>query len=178
MSHEKNKPSKPKVNTKTTHIQLAHLHESSLKPHHIYLKETQWSNEDDGVIPQENRTLLSDKIDEYIFKLGYSSVHTVGILLQLLIDGKIRITFKNHTERLEIIDSECMMSRKQALDMFEQYLVEKEQETNNAQPSSHSNQTPHKKKSSTQRLIVQIPNNNPKQTYSTVLSDPYRHVES
>ena len=65
---------------------------------------------------------LSDKIDDYIFKLGYSSAHTLGVVTQLLHVGKIRLDFRDYHERLQLVNAADAMSRVDAMTLTEAYL--------------------------------------------------------
>ena len=50
----------------------------------------------------ESSLSLAEKIDEYVVKLGYSSAHTLGVVVQLLTVGKIRLDFREYSERLQL----------------------------------------------------------------------------
>jgi hypothetical protein len=75
---------------------------------------------------------LAEKIDEYNVTLGYSQVHVVSLLLQLLIDGKIRVVFADYSERLELIKKEDTMTRAEASHMFQKHFKNR-----NLQPKSN-----------------------------------------
>ncbi|MEM9445755.1 MAG: hypothetical protein AAGA18_10435 [Verrucomicrobiota bacterium] len=145
-----------RLSSQTTEIKLDSEREikqrSQSTPQNITITETQWPNDEELIVPTTNTIYLSQKIDEFIFKLGYTSVHTVGILLQLLIDGKIRITYKNHTERLELVDDKHLMNRRDALDMFEKYIAKCQGNQDLTEADDVS-----EKAYMTQKIIVQIP---------------------
>lgn len=138
----------------TTKINIGlEKNEPILHPAHISITETQTSEHIES--EASVRTIkLSAKIDEFLFKLGYSSVHTVGILLQLMIDGKIRIDFKNYTERLEVVNKSQLLSRKDALEMFEHYISE---HPDFKQEVAETRSRESIQSMVTQKIIVQLP---------------------
>jgi len=66
---------------------------------------------------------LSEKIDDYLFKLGCSSAHTLGVVTQLLNVGKIRLDFREYNERLQLVNAGDAMSRTDAISLIEAYLA-------------------------------------------------------
>ena len=66
---------------------------------------------------------LSEKVDEFIVKLGYSSAHTLGIITQLLNVGKIRVEFRDFNERLQLVDATDAMPRADAMVLTETYIA-------------------------------------------------------
>ncbi len=66
---------------------------------------------------------LSEKIDDYLFKLGCSSAHTLGVVTQLLNVGKIRLDFREYNERLQLMNAADAMSRTEAISLIEAYLT-------------------------------------------------------
>jgi hypothetical protein len=68
---------------------------------------------------------LSDKIDQYLVKLGYSNAHVLGIVVNLLTVGKVRVEFRHYSERLELLDPADKMTRGVAVDIFDRYITEK-----------------------------------------------------
>jgi hypothetical protein len=65
---------------------------------------------------------LSSKIDEYILKVGHSNTNVMSLVVQLLTIGKIRLDFRDYSERLELLNLSEIMSRPQAAAVFDQYL--------------------------------------------------------
>jgi hypothetical protein len=65
---------------------------------------------------------LASKIDEYILKLGYSNAHVLGVLVQLLTLGKVRVDFRDYSERLQLLDPEDKMSRPEAVALFDDHM--------------------------------------------------------
>ena len=66
---------------------------------------------------------LSEKVEEYIFRLGCTSAHTLAVIVQLLSVGKIRLDFKEYNERLQLVNPADMMSRSEAM-LFTENLLE------------------------------------------------------
>mgnify|MGYP006304553597 CR=1 FL=1 len=66
---------------------------------------------------------LSEKIDEYIFRLGCTSAHTLAVVVQLLSVGKIRLDFREYNERLQLVTPADMMSRAEAMHFTETLLA-------------------------------------------------------
>lgn len=66
---------------------------------------------------------LASKIDEYVLKLGYSNAHVLGVLVQLLTLGKVRVDFRDYSERLQLLDPDDKMSRPEAVAMFDDHMT-------------------------------------------------------
>jgi hypothetical protein len=94
----------------------------------------------------DSALFLSEKIDEYLFKLGCSSAHTLGVVTQLLNVGKIRLDFRDYNERLQLINAADAMSRTDAMSLTEAYLGSVQ--TQSHQPSDLD---------LTQKVIIQAP---------------------
>ncbi len=86
-------------------------------------------------IPDEAPELfvLSDKIDQYLIRLGYSNAHVLGIVVNLLTVGKVRVEFRHYVERLELVDPADKTSRGVAVDIFDRFLIEKKGRSNQEQ---------------------------------------------
>ncbi|MFM8363951.1 MAG: hypothetical protein ACKOAS_02235 [Verrucomicrobiota bacterium] len=67
-------------------------------------------------------TSLASKIDEYVLKLGYSNAHVLGVLVQLLTLGKVRVDFRDYSERLQLLDPDDKMSRPEAVALFDDHM--------------------------------------------------------
>jgi len=113
----------------------------------IRLKQTQSSTTSIGVTTDLNATemLLSEKIDEYIFRLGYSNTHTLGIVIQLLVTGKVRVDFRDHYERLQLARKSDVMDRTHAVDLFDRHL------------ESHRKHETQTGQDFTQKIIIESP---------------------
>jgi len=90
---------------------------------------------------------LSDKIEEYILKLGYSNSQTLGIVVQVLTQGKVRVDFRDHTERLQLFEEGVLFSRTEAVDIFDKHIVNMKKPV--SAEASASNMT--------QRIVIQAP---------------------
>jgi len=66
---------------------------------------------------------LATKIDEYILKVGHSNTNVMSLVVQLLTIGKVRLDFRDYTERLELMNLSEIMSRPQAAAVFDQHLA-------------------------------------------------------
>lgn len=66
---------------------------------------------------------LASKIDEFILKVGHSSTHVMSVVVQLLTVGKVRLDFRDYTERLELLNASEIMTRTQAASVFDHYLA-------------------------------------------------------
>jgi hypothetical protein len=67
---------------------------------------------------------LSDKLDDYLIGLGYTSGHVMGIIAQLFTEGKVRVDFRNYTERLELMDKQDKLNAVQSAALLNDYIVE------------------------------------------------------
>jgi hypothetical protein len=65
---------------------------------------------------------LASKIDEYVLKLGYSNAHVLGVLVQLLTLGKVRVDFRDYSERLQLLDPDDKMTRPEAVALFDDHM--------------------------------------------------------
>lgn len=113
----------------------------------IKIKETRTSTarETIGEVA-DSLMFLSDKIDDYIFKLGCSSAHTIGVITQLLHVGKIRLDFRDYNERLQLMNPADAMSRAEAMISTENYLAAMKREGDT-----------HNDLDLTQKVIIQAP---------------------
>jgi hypothetical protein len=66
---------------------------------------------------------LADKIDEYVLKLGYSNAHVLGVLVQLLTLGKVRVDFRDYSERLQLLNLNDRMARTEAVELFDRHML-------------------------------------------------------
>ena len=99
-----------------------------------------------GEVISELQIPLSTKIDEYILKLGYSNAHVLGILVQLLTNGKVRVDFRDYAERLSLITTGDLMTRGDAVELFDDHL-----KTMNSQSAAGGDSNV------TQKIVVQMP---------------------
>lgn len=120
----------------------------------IRLKQSQSSTNANGVSTDlnEKEMFLSEKIDEYIFRLGYSNTHTLGIVVQLLVTGKVRVDFRDHYERLQLSKKADVMDRTHAVDLFDRHLAAHRKDETQSGPDF------------TQKIIIEPPSPGPKKS--------------
>ena len=94
----------------------------------------------------EKLEMLSEKISEYLLKLGYSNDHVLGIVLRLLTQGKVKVEFRDYRERLELVKPSYIVTRGAAIDIFDRYI---EQMT--------AAEDVGRRMKTTQKIIVQAP---------------------
>ncbi len=68
-------------------------------------------NEEGGEV---RRTVL-EKIEEYLLTLQCGTAYVQGILLPLLTVGKVRVDFRDYSERLQLEDKARRMERAEAI---------------------------------------------------------------
>jgi hypothetical protein len=78
---------------------------------------------------------LSEKLRDYFLRLGYTSVHVTGIIAQLLTQRKVRIDFREHTERLELVDPLDQLSNLQAISLLNDFIDELNTKRDHSNPS-------------------------------------------
>ncbi len=66
---------------------------------------------------------LAEKMDEFVFRLGCSSAHTLGVVVQLLTVGKVRLDFREYNERLQLEEASDVLTRPEAMHLTESYLA-------------------------------------------------------
>ena len=97
---------------------------------------------------QEEILFLADKIEEYALRLGFSNAYTAGILSQLLSSGKVRVDFREHAERLELMRKEDTMHKTGAVAMIELFIEQLKKARGHATVDDSDD---------TQRILVQPP---------------------
>jgi hypothetical protein len=66
---------------------------------------------------------LSEKLGEYLTRLGYTSDHTIGLVLRLMTLGKVKVEFREYRERLELADYKDIMTRPKIIEMFDEFVA-------------------------------------------------------
>lgn len=103
------------------------MRESYPKPcSEIFVRETRHITQT-GSLKQDvtyRDLTLDQKLDEYILQIGYSNAHTMGIVLQLMTRGKIKVEFRKYHERLELLDPNDNLSKGQAITLFDDYIAQ------------------------------------------------------
>jgi hypothetical protein len=87
--------------------------------------------------------LLSSKCEEYMVRVGDSNNLCFKIIIQLLTKGKVRVDFRNTTERVQLIDQKDRMSRIDAVKAFDAWVAE--------------NRPPWTPPEKTQKIILELP---------------------
>ena len=76
-----------------------------------------------GALQAEEELSLAELISRYLIHLGFEGAFTSGIIVQLLINGKVRVDFSKVAERLELLRSDDCMTATQAMALFEEYVA-------------------------------------------------------
>lgn len=94
-------------------------------------------SENFGLTIRESERLVSlyEKIDELKLRMGGDNSHLVGIIIQLLSAGKVRIGFREKTERLCLADTTLAMSRNQAVTLVDSYLEASTKDKSEQEPN-------------------------------------------
>ena len=71
---------------------------------------------------EETATTLSNKLNE-LFGAGYIRDDIYGLVIPLLMQGKVRIDLDGRSERLEMEDQTQRLPRSAAVQVFEDYLL-------------------------------------------------------
>ncbi len=71
---------------------------------------------------EETTLTLSAKLDE-LFDAGYVRDDIYGLVIPLLMQGKVRIDLEDRSERLEMEDQSQRLQRSNAVQTFEDYLL-------------------------------------------------------
>ncbi|MDD4735582.1 MAG: hypothetical protein PHP44_05695 [Kiritimatiellae bacterium] len=99
------------------------------EPSNLELICIRQNNAQDGLINNAPAvTLMQDKIREYCEKIGSESPHLFGIMIQLLTHGKVRVEFRDHTERLQLKNMDDRLPRAQAIEWMDQYLYKQDRD--------------------------------------------------
>ncbi|MFM8715858.1 MAG: hypothetical protein ACKOHM_12225 [Spartobacteria bacterium] len=84
-------------------------------------------------------------IDEFLLKLGQSNAHVLGVVIQLLTRGKVRVDFRDYNLRLEMGPGVDYMERSEAVAVFDDYI------------KRHKNPDASGAADVTQKIMVQAP---------------------
>jgi hypothetical protein len=84
-------------------------------------------------------------IDEFLLKLGQSNAHVLGVVIQLLTRGKVRVDFRDYNLRLEMGPGANCMERSEAVAVFDDYI------------KRHKNPDGDRSADVTQKIMVQAP---------------------
>lgn len=76
--------------------------------------------------PQKEEIFTLEKIiDEYLLEIGYSNAQILGIVMNLLTVGKVRVEFRDYTDRIHLLHPKDIITSPQAADLFESYVKAK-----------------------------------------------------
>jgi hypothetical protein len=89
---------------------------------------------------------LADKIEELVLKIGYSNAQALSVVIQLLTVGKIRVDFRDYSQRLQLASKSDITTRADAAEIFDMHLTQMKVE-----PQSNSGFT--------QKITFQSPRN-------------------
>jgi len=73
---------------------------------------------------EEDTVKLSEKLGE-LFLAGYQRDDIYGVVIPLLIQGKVRVDFEGRSERLEMEDQTQRLPRGDAVRSYEEYVAAK-----------------------------------------------------
>jgi hypothetical protein len=68
-------------------------------------------------------TTLADKIEELVLKVGYSNAQALSVIIQILTVGKVRVDFRDYSQRLALRSPSDIMSRTEAMEVFDSHLA-------------------------------------------------------
>lgn len=88
---------------------------------------------------------LEAVIDEFLLKLGQSNAHVLGVVIQLLTRGKVRVDFRDYNLRFEMAPGVNCMERSEAVAVFDDYI------------KRHKNPDGDRSADVTQKIMVQAP---------------------
>ena len=88
---------------------------------------------------------LEVSIGDFLLKLGQSNAYVLGVVIQLLTRGKVRVDFRDYYIRLELGPGETAMNRSQAVAVFDDYI------------KRHKNSDADHSANVTQKIMVQAP---------------------
>lgn len=89
---------------------------------------------------------LADKIEELVLKIGYSNAQALSVVIQLLTVGKVRVDFRDYSQRLQLASISDITTRADAAEIFDTHLTQMKVE-----PQSNSGFT--------QKITFQSPRN-------------------
>ena len=72
----------------------------------------------------ESSCSLADKIEELVLKIGYSNVQALSVVIQLLTVGKVRVDFRDYSQRLQLASKSDITTRAHAAEIFDTHLTQ------------------------------------------------------
>jgi CheY-like chemotaxis protein len=93
----------------------------------ILLLEQQYAEDCGLTVRISSREIsLFEKIDDYLLRFGGSNSHVVGIFMGLLVDGKVRVAFRDKSERLSLVEASDKKTGEAAIQLIDAYLKQAE----------------------------------------------------
>jgi hypothetical protein len=81
-------------------------------------------NPDGLEVESQHLATVSEKMDEYILLFGTANSYFVSVFLRLLEFGKVRVDFRDRSERLELVRKTDVVTRAKAVDLIDARLAE------------------------------------------------------
>lgn len=89
----------------------------------IKVLEQQFVEESGLMIRSSKREIsLLEKIEDYMLRLGGNHSHLMGIFVNLLVVGKVRVAFRNKTERLSLVEESSKKTPQDAIHLIDDHL--------------------------------------------------------
>lgn len=116
-------------------------------PNQIHVRVTDRELRDGmaGKVQGQTESTLDQLMGNYITRMGFGSSYLGSIIVHLLSNGKVRVDFAARSERVELVNTNDLLTQPQAMALFDDYL--------NSQKTGEDK----KAKSATMRIEVQKP---------------------
>jgi hypothetical protein len=89
----------------------------------ISVVETRTRMQDGVLLSSETRELfLEAVIQDFQFQLGQTNAHILGVVIQFLTRGKVRVDFRDYAVRFELSEGQFIVERTQAVAIFDDYI--------------------------------------------------------
>ena len=89
----------------------------------IPLLEQHFSEENGLMVRISSREIpMFEKMEEYLLRFGGNNSHVIGIFMGLLVNGKIRLGFRDKTERLSLANPSDKTTTEGAIRLIDAYL--------------------------------------------------------
>lgn len=81
-------------------------------------------NPDGLEVESQHLATVADKMNEYILLFGTANSYFISIFLKLLEAGKVRVDFRDRSERMELVRASDAVTRAQAVALVDAHLAE------------------------------------------------------
>lgn len=89
----------------------------------IAVVETRTRMQDGVLLSSETRELfLEAVIQDFQLQLGQTNAHILGVVIQILTRGKVRVDFRDYAVRFELSEGQFIVERTQAVAIFDDYI--------------------------------------------------------